>query len=55
VPFDPKDVRSLVVALGLGALGGAAIVQSHHDEAALPRQGGYRSKQRTDLERAAIL
>jgi hypothetical protein len=34
VPFDPKDPRHLVIALGLSALGGAAIVQSHHDEAA---------------------
>src|ERR1035441_9446214 len=32
--FDPKDTRNLVIALGLGALGGAAIVQGHHDEAA---------------------
>jgi hypothetical protein len=34
MPFDPKDTRNLVIALGLGALGGAAIMQSHHDEAA---------------------
>jgi hypothetical protein len=33
VAFDPKDPRHLVIALGLSALGGAAIVQSHHDEA----------------------
>ena len=33
MPFDPKDARGLVVALGLGAVAGAAIVQSHHDEA----------------------
>ena len=32
--FDPKDPRQLVIALGLSALGGAAIVQSHHEEAA---------------------
>jgi hypothetical protein len=29
--FDPKDFRSFVVALGLGGLTGAAIIQSHHD------------------------
>jgi hypothetical protein len=34
VPFDPREVRNLVIALGLGALGGSAIVQSHHEEAA---------------------
>jgi hypothetical protein len=34
VPFDPNDPRHLVIALGLSALGGAAIVQSHHEEAA---------------------
>jgi hypothetical protein len=34
VQFDPKDPRHLVIALGLSALGGAAIVQSHHEEAA---------------------
>ncbi len=34
VPFDPKDPRHLVIAIGLSALGGAAIVQSHHEEAA---------------------
>lgn len=33
VPFDPKDPRHLVIALGLSALAGASIVQSHHDEA----------------------
>lgn len=32
--FDPKDPRHFVIALGLSALGGAAIVQSHHEEAA---------------------
>ena len=31
MPFDPKDGRNLVIALGLGALTGAAAVQSHHD------------------------
>jgi hypothetical protein len=34
VPFDPKDFRNFVVALGLGGLTGAAIIQSHHDEEA---------------------
>lgn len=34
MPFDPKDPRHLVIAIGLSALGGAAIVQSHHEEAA---------------------
>ena len=34
VAFDPKDTRNLVIALGLGAAAGAAIIQSHHDEAA---------------------
>jgi hypothetical protein len=34
MPFDPKDGRNLVIALGLGALTGAAVVQSHHDEEA---------------------
>jgi hypothetical protein len=33
VAFDPKDPRHLVIALGLSALGGASIVQSHHEEA----------------------
>lgn len=32
--FDPKDSRNLVIALGLGAAAGAAIIQSHHDERA---------------------
>ena len=30
--FDPEDVRKVVIALGLGGIAGAAIVQSHHDE-----------------------
>lgn len=30
--FDPKGVRNLVVALSLGGLTGAAIIQSHHNE-----------------------
>lgn len=34
MPFDSKDARSFVVALGLGAAAGAAIIQSHHDEEA---------------------
>jgi hypothetical protein len=33
VPFDPKNPRHLAIALALSALSGAAIVQSHHDEA----------------------
>src|SRR5258708_7732179 len=32
--FDPKEFRSFVIALGLGGLTGAAIIQSHHDEQA---------------------
>lgn len=32
MPFDPKDVRNVVVALTLGGLAGAAVIQSHHDE-----------------------
>lgn len=31
--FDPKDSRNVVIALTLGGLAGAAIVQSHHEEA----------------------
>ena len=34
VAFDPKDSRNFVIALGLGAAAGAAIIQSHHDDAA---------------------
>jgi hypothetical protein len=30
--FDPKDVRNIAVALTLGGLAGAAVIQSHHDE-----------------------
>jgi hypothetical protein len=30
--FDPKDVRNVVVALALGGIAGAAVIQSHHDE-----------------------
>lgn len=33
-PFDPKDPRHLVIALGLSALGGATTARSHHEEAA---------------------
>jgi len=29
---DPKDVRNLVMALTLGGIAGAAVIQSHHDE-----------------------
>jgi hypothetical protein len=34
VAFDPKEFRNLAIALGLGGLTGAAIIQSHHDEQA---------------------
>jgi hypothetical protein len=37
--FDPKDTRNLVIALGLGAAAGAAIIQSHHDEHAKSQAG----------------
>jgi hypothetical protein len=37
VPFNPNDPRHLVIALGLSALGGAAIMQSHHKETAKSR------------------
>jgi hypothetical protein len=30
--FDPADLRKVVIALGLGGIAGAAIVQSHHEE-----------------------
>lgn len=33
VAFKPEDFRKAVVALTLGGIAGAAIVQSHHDEA----------------------
>jgi hypothetical protein len=32
MPFDPKDVRNVAVALALGGIAGAAVIQSHHDE-----------------------
>ena len=32
MPLDPQDVRKVVVALALGGIAGAAIIQSHHDE-----------------------
>jgi hypothetical protein len=32
MPFDPGDVRKVAVALALGGIAGAAIIQSHHDE-----------------------
>jgi hypothetical protein len=32
VLFDPNDTRKVVIALTLGGLAGAAILQSHHDE-----------------------
>jgi hypothetical protein len=31
---DPKELRNFLIALGLGGLTGAAIIQSHHDEEA---------------------
>lgn|GEM_PF-1910114 len=31
--FNPEDFRKLVIALSVGGVAGAAIVQSHHDEA----------------------
>jgi hypothetical protein len=32
MPSDPKDVRKVAVALALGGIAGAAIIQGHHDE-----------------------
>jgi hypothetical protein len=32
MPFDPKDVRNVAIALALGGIAGAAVIQSHHDE-----------------------
>jgi len=32
--LDPKELRNFVIALGLGGLTGAAIIESHRDEAA---------------------
>lgn len=32
MPFNPEDVRKVVVALALGGIAGATIIQSHHDE-----------------------
>ena len=32
MPFDPKDVREVAVAVALGGIAGAAIIQSHYDE-----------------------
>ncbi len=32
MPFEPEDVRKIAVALALGGIAGAAIIQSHHDE-----------------------
>jgi len=32
MPSDPKDARNVAVALALGGLAGAAIIQGHHDE-----------------------
>ena len=40
VAFDPKDTRNLVIALGLGAAAGAAIIQSHHDDASQSQAEG---------------
>lgn len=33
MPFKPEDLRKAALALTLGGIAGAAIVQSHHDEA----------------------
>lgn len=33
MPFKPEDLRKAAIALTLGGIAGAAIVQSHHDEA----------------------
>lgn len=32
MPSDPKDVRNVAVALALGGIAGAAIIQGHHEE-----------------------
>jgi hypothetical protein len=32
MPLDPKEARNVAVALALGGIAGAAVVQSHHDE-----------------------
>lgn len=32
MPSDPKDVRNVAVALALGGIAGAAIIQGHNDE-----------------------
>jgi hypothetical protein len=32
MPFDSKEVRNVAVALALGGIAGAAVIQSHHDE-----------------------
>ncbi len=32
MPFDPECVRKVAVALALGGIAGAAVIQSHHDE-----------------------
>ncbi len=32
MPFDPKDVRNVAIALALGGIAGAAVILSHHDE-----------------------
>lgn len=32
MPSDPKDARNVAVALALGGIAGAAIIQGHHDE-----------------------
>lgn len=32
MPIDPGHGRSVAVAIALGGIAGAAIIQSHHDE-----------------------
>jgi len=32
MPFNPEDMRKVVIALAVGGIAGATIIQSHHDE-----------------------
>jgi len=32
MPIDPIDARKVAVAMALGGIAGAAVVQSHHDQ-----------------------
>ncbi|MFY9910735.1 MAG: hypothetical protein WCF22_21945 [Candidatus Sulfotelmatobacter sp.] len=32
MPIDPRDARKVAVAMALGGIAGAAIIQSHHDQ-----------------------